>query len=316
MKAVKLPRGLIVDLITPLDDRGGIDGEGLDSLLRKVVPYADGILLASPEMGEGRGLDMKVKLDLLEKATASIQGGIPMFFWISGDSVEATKQVLTHLGGVLESSNYKGMVFWLDSPLFYHSNRGLYDHYQDLTLNTRYPLVLFNDPGVIKSLKRPFKRINIRTKILKDLGGIGKIQGLVFRGPISRANNYQKALNTRPDFRIYDGDEMGFLEHPSLSGVVSAGANVAPRTWSTVTRASLGMLKENREEPDYLNQIWDMGKLLRDMMRVYGRSPVPIVKKALADVNLIRYPACTPTTEPFHERDNPLAEFISTHNID
>jgi dihydrodipicolinate synthase/N-acetylneuraminate lyase len=316
MEVEKLPRGLIVDLITPLDNKGGIDSEGLDSLLRKVLSYADGILLAGPQMGEGRGLDMKLKIDLLEKAATFIEGNAPIFFWISGDSPEGTKQAVAGLEDILESSCYRGMFFWLDSPLFYHSNRGLYDHYRDLTLNTRYPFVLYNDPQLIKARKRPLKRTNVRTKILKDLTAIGKIQGLVFRGPLTRANNYQKAVNTRPDFRIYDGDEAGFLEHPSLSGVLSIGANVAPRIWSTVTRASLGMLEEHREKPDYLNQIWGMATLLRDMMHIYSRGPVGIVKKALFDLNIIGSPACTPVTEPFHEKNNLLAQFISKHSIE
>lgn len=316
MEVERLPRGLIVDLITPLEDKGGIDSEGLDTLLRKVLPYADGILLAGPQMGEGRGLDMKSKIDLLEKAATFIEGKAPIFFWISGDSPEGTKQAVARLEDVLESSSYRGMFFWLDSPLFYHSNRGLYDHYRDLTMNTRYPFVLYNDPQLIKARKRPLKRTNVRTKILKDLSAIGKIQGLVFRGSLTRANNYQKAVNTRPVFRIYDGDEAGFLEHPSLSGVLSIGANVAPRVWSTVTRASLGMLKEDREKPDYLTQIWDMGKLLKDMMHIYSRSPVGIVKEALFDLNIIASPACTPVTEPVYEKNNLLAEFISKHHID
>jgi dihydrodipicolinate synthase/N-acetylneuraminate lyase len=316
MKAERLPRGLIVDLITPLDKRGGIDSEGLDTLLRKVLPYADGILLAGPEMGEGRGLDMKSKIDLLEKAATFIEGKAPIFFWISGDSAEGTKHAVARLQAVLESSCYRGVFFWLDSPLFYHSNRGLYDHYRDLVSNSQYPFVLYNDPQLIKARKRRLKRTNVRTKILKGLSAIGEIQGLVFRGSLTRVNNYQKAVNTRPDFRIYDGEEAGFLEHPSLSGVLSIGANVAPRTWSTVTRASLGMLKEQGEEPGYLNQIWDMGKLLKDMMDVYSRSPVGIVKKALFDLNIIGSPACTPITGPLDEKNNLLAPFISKHNID
>jgi len=85
--------------------------------------------------------------------------------------------MLALLEDLLESYNYKGEVFWLDSPLFYHSNRGLYEHYQDLTLNTKYPFVLYNDPGLINMLERPLKRCNIRTSILKNLTEIGKIKG-------------------------------------------------------------------------------------------------------------------------------------------
>ena len=316
MEAEKLPKGLIVDLITPLDDTGGIDTEGLDSLLEKVLPYAEAILLAGPQMGEGRGLGLESKINLLEKATTIIQGKAPIFFWMSEDSVEGTKNVIVRLEDVLVSSRYKGMFFWLDSPLLYHSNRGLYDHYQDLALNMRYPFVLYNDPLLIKGSKRPLKRNNIRTKILKDLSAIGKIKGLIFRGSLTRVNNYQKAVSTRLDFRIYDGDEAGFLEHPSLSGVLSIGANIAPGIWSTVTRASLGMLNEDAEERGYLSQIWEMGKLLKDMLQIYNRSPVWIIKQALFHLKIIGSPGCTAVTEPPYEKNNPLAEFISKHNIE
>jgi len=316
MEAKKSPKGLIVDLITPLNDKGGIDVEGLHSLLKEVLPYTDAILLAGPQMGEGRGLDIKTKIDLLEKATTFVQGKVPIFFWVSEDSAEGTKRALSLLEDLLDSCSYKGMIFWLDSPLFYHSNRGLYDHYQDLTSKTGHPFVLYNDPGLIRLSERPLKRRNIRTNILKDLSRIERIKALVYMGSLTRAHNYQKALNSRPDFRVYDGDETRFLEHPSLSGVLSIGANVVPRIWSQVTRASLGMLREDREKPDYVDEIWGMGKLLKDLMRIYNQNPVWIIKRALFDLKIIGSRACTSVTEPLKEEGNLLAEFISRHHIE
>ena len=316
MEVNKAPKGLIVDLITPLDDKGDIDNDGLGSLLKKVLPYADAVLLASPKMGEGSGLSLTLKTNLLKKATAFIQGRIPIFFWISEDSSENTEKTLTLLEDLLKSYSYKGEVFWFDSPLYYHSNRGLYDHYQDLTLNTKYPFVLYNDPGLINLLERPLKRCNIRTSILKNLTEIGKIKALIFRGSLTRVNNYQKALNRRPDFRVYDGDEDRFLEYPSMSGVLSIGANIAPQIWSNVTRASLGMLGEDRKERDYLNQIWEMGKLLKDLKKIYNPNPVWTIKRSLVDLNIIGFHACTSATQPYYEKDNILTEFISKHTIE
>ena len=316
MEVNKAPKGLIVDLITPLDDEGDIDNDGLVSLLKKVLPHADAILLASPKMGEGSGLSLNLKTDLLKNATTFIQGRIPIFFWISGGSAENTEKTLALLEDLLTSSNYKGEVFWLDSPLYYHSNRGLYDHYQDLTLNTKYPFVLYNDPGLINLLERPLKRCNIRTNILKNLAEIGKIKALIFRGSLTRVNSYQKAVNRRPDFRVYDGDEDRFLEYPSMSGVLSIGANIAPRIWSNVTSASLGLLEEDREKRDYLNQIWEMGRLLKDLRQIYIPNPVWIIKRALVDLNIIGFHTCTSVTQPFHEKESLLAEFISKHSID
>ena len=312
----KSPKGLIVDLITPLDTKGDIDNDGLDSLLGKVLPYADAVLLASPKMGEGSGLSLQLKTDLLKKAAAFIQGRVPIFFWISEDSAENTKKTLALLEDLLKSSNYKGGVFWLDSPLYYHSNRNLYEYYQDLTLKTSYPFVLYNDPELINLLERPLKRRNIRTSILKNLSEIGKIKALIFRGSLVRANNYQKALNHRPDFRVYDGDEDRFLEYPSMNGVLSVGANIAPGIWSNVTRASLGLLEEDRGKRDYLNQIWGMGILLKDLRQIYNPNPVGPIKRSLVDLNIIGFPTCTSVAQPVYKKENILTEFITKHAID
>ena len=39
----------------------------------------------------------------------------------------------------------------------------------------------------------------------------------------------------RSPFRIYDHSEKSFLHHPSMSGVVSVGANLSPLAWQRIT---------------------------------------------------------------------------------
>ncbi len=311
-----LPRGLIVDLVTPLEESGAVDDEGINAHLARVLPHADGILLAGPRMGEGRGLSLQSKGELLKKVSSVVQGRVPLFFWISEPSLRGTKEILSSLTEALESTGYTGTFFWLDSPLFYHSNRGLYNHYRDLCASTGYPLVLYNDAGLVKLLSQQLKRGNIRTGILKEISGIQEIMALIFRGSLSRVNNYQKALNRRPEFKIYDGDEARFLEHPSLSGVLSAGANIAPRFWSRITKASLGMVQEGEKEPDHTSKILEMGELLRDLIALYEPNPVWMIKKALSELKIIRSPACTAVTQCPQQEDSPLVAFLSKHNID
>jgi dihydrodipicolinate synthase/N-acetylneuraminate lyase len=315
MEANKLPRGLIVDLITPLSDRG-IDTEGMGTLLERVMPYADALLLAGPEMGEGRGLSGELKVALLEKAVSLVRGRVPLLFWISESSVGETQTLLAGLEDVLDSSRYQGAMFWLDSPLYYHSNRGLYRHYQELTANATHPFILHNDPEVVRLLGRHLKRSNIRTNILKDLCKIEDIKALIFRGPLARANNYQRAVNSRPDFRVYDGDEARFLAHPSSSGILSGGANIAPRIWSVITRSSLGMVRADTKKPDYVQQMWHMGQLLKDLIGTYEKNPVWFIKKALFDMKIIGSPDCTEITTPHREEESRLAEFLSRHAVD
>jgi dihydrodipicolinate synthase/N-acetylneuraminate lyase len=307
MESDGLPKGLVIDLVTPIDSGGDIDGKGLNSLLKRVLPYADAILLASPRTGEGLDLGPELKKDLFKKAINYIRGKAPIFFWISEYSAEDTKGTLTLLEETSKDFAYKGPVFWVDSPLFYHSNRGLYDHYTRFTENSGNPVVLYNDPGLIGLLDMPLKRSNIRTDILKNLCNIEKIAGLIFYGPLNRANNYQKALSRRPDFRVYDGDETRFLKYPSLSGVVSAGASIAPGLWSTVTGFSTGILRDHEDKYTYLKEIWETGNTLKRLIQIYSKHTVPVIKKTLVDLKVIGSSVCITENGNF---DDPAAKLI------
>jgi dihydrodipicolinate synthase/N-acetylneuraminate lyase len=157
---------------------------------------------------------------------------------------------------------------------------------------TRSPFILYNDPELIRPLSRRFRRSNIRTHILKDLSSLENLTGLIFRGPLDRAHNYQRACRKRTDFRIYDGDERDFLDYPSMSGVTSVGANLAPRAWEKVTRSSLHLQGTSAVYPDSLRQMWKLGQHLRDLMDLYEQEPAAVVKGVLWKAGLIETPLC------------------------
>ena len=293
MTASSSLRGLIIDLITPLSKDGDIDGRGLGRHLDSVLPHAQGLLLASPYVGEGRNLKPDQREELLEKALVVVRGKVPILFWVSGGTIEETGDILLRLRKRIEKRAYDGPVYWVDSPLYYHSNRGLPLYYRDLDASLRDPLLLYNHPNLIKQLARPLKRTNIRTGILKELAQIESIKGLIFFGSLDRSRNYQKAVRSRPDFRIYDGEEAHFLTHPSLSGVISVGANLAPREWQKITASSLHTSGDQKNYPDHLQQIWEAGEYLGLLMEIYSGHPEAVVKQVLADADIIKSPTCT-----------------------
>jgi len=293
MAALSSPRGLIVDLVTPLKLNGDIDGRSLGKHLDRVLPHAQAVLIAGPYMGEGGNLTARQREDLMEKTLVVVRGQVPVLVWITQDTEEKTRETLGLLSKRLKTRKYSGQVCWLDTPLYYHSNRGLVSHYRNLTTLTREAWILHNDPGLIDRMARPFKRNNIRTAILKEILAIDEIQGLLYLGTLDRAGNYEKATRARSDFKIYDGDELRFLTHPSLSGVVSAGANLSPKAWSKITDASLG-LSDNREDyPDRLQQIWRTGRYLQALLDLYSSQAVQVIKQVLAEAGIMGSPTCT-----------------------
>jgi len=231
MEASIPPRGLIADLVTPLKHDGSIDGEGLAKLLDRLIPYSQAAFLAGPRTGEGPSLTSDQLADLLKRARKTIPDHLPILIWVTQDTEEKTRKNIRNLNNILQGKSDPGNIFWVDTPLFYRSNRGLPGYYRGICKTSERPFILHNDPELIRSLGTPLKRRNIRTSILKELINIKNIVGMVFLGPIERAYNYQKACRARSGFRMYDGDENNFMSYPSTSGVVSTGANLAPGAW-------------------------------------------------------------------------------------
>lgn len=313
MGVLSSPRGMIIDLITPLKNSGDIDGQGLGKQLDRVLPHVQALLLASPYMGEGTNLNSAQREQLLEKALVAVRGRTPILIWISRDTEEKTRKTLLLLKKRLELSKYTGPLFWLDTPIYYHSNRGLPLHYQSMSSMVNEPFLLHNDPDLIRKQARPLKRNNIRTGILKELAGTDYIRGLIFLGPLDRARNYQKAVASRTDFRIYDGEESHFLRHPSLSGVVSIGANLAPRAWAKITASSLNLGGNEKEYPDHLQQIWGLGEYLHKLKKIYQDSSVPVTKQVLAGMGIIDSPVCTFKAEDMGEKTRLLKELMESY---
>ncbi len=313
MEVLPSPRGLIVDLITPLKKSGDIDGRGLGKHLDRVLPHVQAVLLASPQTGEGKNLDPNQRDELLEKALVVVRGQVPVLIWITHSTEEGTKETLQLLKKRLERRKYTGQIFWVDTPLYYHSNRGLPSLYKDLSTTVKEPFLLHNDPELIKQLASTFKRTNIRTSILKELSQMDSIRGLIFLGSLDRVRNYQKAVRARIDFRIYDGEESQFLKYPSLSGVVSVGANLAPRVWQKVTASSLNLSGERKDYPDHLQQILNQGEYLKSLLQIYQNSSAHLIKQVLSDKGIIESPTSTLTEENTEEKARHLEALMERY---
>lgn len=312
MQVLTAPRGLIVDIITPFTKGGAIDGPGLRKLLNRVSPHAQAVFLASPHTGEGKNLHTEQRVELLEQAIpAMAQNPIPILIWVAQDDEAESRRTTITLKEVIEKRGYMGDIFWVDTPLYYHSNRGLPGLYKALCSVVGKPYILHNDPEFINGLTRPLKRNNIRTAVLKELVSLEGITGLIFSGSLDRVHNYHNACRRRPHFRIYDGEESHFLDHPSTSGVVSVGANLAPKAWEKIIQSSLDLSAHKKDYPDHLQQIWELGDYLRDMRDLYLQAPVPILKEILSDMGIIETPACTFKVEDTKEPKSRLKELMT-----
>ncbi len=298
MGAFAAPKGLIAELITPFESDGAIDIPGLKRLAERVSPHVQGLFIAGPRAGEGHRLTLDQKLLLLEEILLPLNHlPISLFFWITGGEKEETLETALALQKRAKSRRDSANLFFVDTPLLYHSNRGLARHYKQLCSLIDSPLILHNDPDLIDALNKPLKRSNIRTAIVKELCELEGIKGIIFSGSIERERHYQTACRKNARFRIYDGDEMRFLDYPSMSGVVSLSANLAPKAWGIITRSSLQQMDQQYQYPDHLQQIWEIGDCLRTISHACKKFPVEVIKTILGKQGIIANPTDIPPNE-------------------
>jgi len=294
------PRGLILALVTPLDEEGRIDWPSLRRLTERALPFCDGLLIAEGLVGEGLSLPNRMRLELLQGSGEAISGEKPLLLCPTASSTEETLSNVEAVGKGYSGWVGKKPLFWVDIPLWHHSNRKLTQLYQEWGKITPFPILLCNHPRLISKLNRSLKRNNIRTAILKRLSENQQIVGLIHAGDLKRTIHYQRAVRARRDFRFYDGDEKSFLNQPSSSGVVSWGANLLPAEWSEAVRASLSL----PEEPARNLLLLKQSQKLRELNQILQMNPAKSLKFALRRLEVISRARLADETFPTSSEGN------------
>jgi len=301
------PKGLIVALITPLDEEGRVQWGALREMIGRALPYCDALMIGEGVIGEGLSLPNPVRLELLQGSADAVAGRKPLFLCPTAAKTEETISNLIALTKALENYPGQDSLFWVDIPLWYHSNRKLPQFYQEWREYTPYPILLHNHPVLIAKLNRSLKRTNIRTAVLKHLAENERIVGLIQAGDLKRTIPYQRAVRARRDFRFYDGDERSFLNSPSVSGVVSSGANLLPSEWSEVVTASLKI----SEDPARNLLLLKQSRKLRDLSQLLQKSPALSLKSAFHRLGWIPgVKLLDPTQESSSSEAEALAGFL------
>ncbi len=291
------PRGLIVDLLTPLHPDFSLDEASLRRLVDRVISQVDGILAGSPDVGEALELAGPTRRRLLAALLAAVGGRVPLFFGITGHSLEETRKLALEVHEDCQRHGYEGAVYLVDLPLWYHSNRGLPQVCQALLEEVPRSLVLLNLPQLISRRAPLFKRRNIRTHVFKKLGVLPGVAGLIHQGELRRFLNYHAAAATRPEFAFYEADEENFLTRPGAWGVISPGAQLFPAFWSLITRVCLHP-EEVAQDPELRRETWSLSRRLQEISRAYRPGPAALLKSALKAQGIIDYAAIAPGTAP------------------
>ena len=271
------PKGLFPALITPFDPKGGIDWVSLKALIESLLPVSDGLLIGEPLAGEGLSVPEDLRLRLFQGCLETVGARKPLLLCPTAQTSEATLKSVEAGEKLIGGFPENGSVFWVDLPLWHHSNRKLPQFYEEWARRSSRPILLYNHPRLITRLNHSMKRKNVRTAVLKKLVENDRIVGLIQAGDFQRTLHYQRAVRGRRDFRIYDGDEMNFLNQPSSSGVMSWGALLLPGEWKEIVTGSLILT----EDPERGFRIFNQSQKLKKLGEIIGLNPAAHLKYAL-----------------------------------
>lgn len=308
------PKGLIVDLVTPLHPDLSLDEASLGRLVDRVISQADAILAGSPDVGEALELPGATRRRLLAALVAAVGGRAPLFLGITGHSQEETRDLALAVHEDCRRLSPGAPVFLVDLPLWYHSNRGLPRSWRRLLEEVPLPLVLLNLPRLISRRAPVFKHRNIRTHVFKKLATIPGVAGLIHQGEMRRFLNYHYAAAVRAEFAFYEADEENFLSRPGAWGVLSPGAQLFPAFWRLVTRVCLHP-EEVAQDPELRLEAWNLGQRLQKLARTYRSAPAALLKAALAAQGILDNTTVAPgTPAPDPEKQLELLAMLESLN--
>jgi dihydrodipicolinate synthase/N-acetylneuraminate lyase len=287
--------------VTPLKAGDTLDVAALERLIGYVGMGPEAFLVGDVFWGEGLALTADTRADMVEATLGLVKERRPVFVTVTSRTEDDTVALLEKMKVFIQGSGCSGDVYWVDYPIYYHSNRGLPQFYEKMGRDSAVPFVLANHPGLVVGRKNRTRQKNIRTSVLKKLSGIDGVQGLIFSGSLKRAINYQKAVRHRGDFRLFDGDEATFMKQPSSDGVVAGGANLLPKAWHEVTWSCLNRYDVERQYPDHVRQIWEAGVMVQAFQRLYATQPAAVLKRMLHVAGILpnaHTASGTPCTSP------------------
>ena len=289
---MKLPKGIIPPLVTPLLDRSTLDHAGLERLLSHVLDGRVSALFILGTTGEAPSLSYRLRADFIRRACSQVQGSLPVLVGITDTAFDES----VHLARIAADAGATAVV--LAMPYYFPAGQTeLVDYVEHLVPELPLPLVLYNMPTMTK--------VWFEIETLRRLSGLEKILGVKDSG--GDLDYFARLLtlrNDRPDWLFYMGPEELLIQsvHLGGDGGVNGGANVFPKLFTAAYQAAVERNQERcRELQNWIeswHRVYAIGK--------YASRHIKATKCALSLLNV-----CSDfMAEPFHRFKSPEREQV------
>jgi 4-hydroxy-tetrahydrodipicolinate synthase len=308
-------RGVFPALVTPFEKKTeDVDEKAFRRLIRHALPNVDGVV-TSGTTGEFPYLSRSEQRRMVEIAREEVGEKLV----IAGCGASGTTQALALAADALEAGADAILVV---TPYFLHpSDKGVYQHYYDISTQVDIPLILYNIPQVMD-------RYLPRT-VVQDLADLPTVVGMKdSSGNLTYTMEILEYAGDRIDLLIGHDEVVVPALAGGVNGMILASAQVYPEVWQEVmTLMDAGKVDKARKlqrKVQKLSRIFCRYgggvavKAALNMMDVpvgKPRRPLKTVGGALLHetraeirLELEKLDKIEPTDEPFEYPDGPVAD--------
>ncbi|WOB10281.1 4-hydroxy-tetrahydrodipicolinate synthase [Piscinibacter gummiphilus] len=225
--------GSIVALVTPMQEDGSVDYDGLRSLIDWHIAEGTDCIGVVGTTGESPTVSVEEHCEIIRVAVQHAKGRVPIMAGTGGNSTREAIE-LSRFAKEVGADCTLSVVPYYNKP----SQDGIYAHFKAIAEAVDVPMVLYNVPGRTVADMLPETTL----KLAQVPGVIGIKEAT---GNIERA--CQLIKHAPKGFSIYSGDDPTAVALMLLGGHgnVSVTANVAPRAMHELCKAALaGQVRE------------------------------------------------------------------------
>jgi 4-hydroxy-tetrahydrodipicolinate synthase len=233
-------KGTGVALVTPFNENGKVDYNGLQKLVEFQINNGTNYLVVQGTTGESVTLTNDEKIAVLDYIIEINAGKLPILLGVGGNSTSDVCDKIKFFSG------HKIDGFLSVSPYYNKpSQQGIYEHFKSISNSTSLPIIIYNVPGRTSSNITADTTVQL-AKDFKNIVGIKEASG--------NLEQIMTIILKKPDnFLVISGDDALTLGHILVGGdgVISVIANAFPKRLSTMVNAALNENLDIAKEKHY-----------------------------------------------------------------
>lgn len=210
--------GAGVALVTPFNNDGSIDFEGLSRLIEYQIDGGMDYLVSMGTTGEVATLTKEEKKQILDFTADKVAGRVPLVAGFGGNN---TAELVTQ---IKEFNNPAYQAILSVSPYYNKpTQEGIYQHYKAIAQATELPIILYNVPGRTGSM------VSVDT-IIRLANDFPNIIGV--KEASANFEHFTRIMARKPEsFLLISGDDALTLPMMSLGavGVITVVGNAFPK---------------------------------------------------------------------------------------